>query len=199
LLSSQVTYLGVDTSDAKPHFGYEAPDTIYYAGNTWPVVDESCDVVLCTETLEHVLDPSAFVGEMRRCLRPGGRLVLTAPFAARWHFIPYDYWRFTPSGLSALLERNGFTKVEVYARGNAVTVACYKVMALMLPFLLPQGGSTASRWSARVLGVVVLPAFVIVALIGNVSMRLPGGDDCLGYTALAERADGCAGEGFHRS
>ena len=100
LLSLQASYFGLDTVDAKEHFGYEMPDTLYYAGNIWPVTDESYDVVVCTETLEHVVDPSTFVGEMHRCLRPGGRLLLTVPFAARWHFIPYDYWRFTPSGLS---------------------------------------------------------------------------------------------------
>lgn len=198
LLSSQATYFGIDTVDAMAHFGYEMPDTLYYAGNTWPVTNESCDVVVCTEALEHVVDPSAFVGEMHRCLRPGGRLLLTVPFAARWHFIPYDYWRFTPSGLSVLLGRNGFTKLEVYARGNAVTVACYKVMALMLPFLLPQGRRPIWSWSARVLGVAALPVFIGVALIGNASLRFSGGDDCLGYTVLAERADGQAGEESHR-
>jgi SAM-dependent methyltransferase len=197
LLSSQASYIGLDTVDAKEHFGYEMPDTLYYAGNIWPVADESCDVVVCTEALEHVVDPGAFIGEMHRCLRSGGRLLLTVPFAARWHFIPYDYWRFTPSGLNVLLGRNGFSKVEVYARGNAVTVACYKAMALILPLLLPQDRKPIWSWSARVLGVAALPVFVGVALVGNASLRFSGGDDCLGFTVLAERAGGRTGEGFH--
>jgi SAM-dependent methyltransferase len=197
LLSSNATYFGIDTVDAKARFGYEMPDTIYYSGNTWPVTDQSCDAVVCTEVLEHVVDPSAFVGEMHRCLRPGGRLLLTVPFAARWHFVPYDYWRFTPSGLSILLERSRFAKVEIYARGNALTVACYKLMALMLPLLLPQGGRPLWTWSARILGVAALPLFAAVALIGNLSLRLSGGEDCLGYTVMAERA--VVGEGLQRS
>src|SRR5437588_280735 len=64
-----------------------------------------------------------------------GRLVLTVAFAARWDFVAWDYERFTPSGLDRLLQGAGFRSVEVYARGNELTVACYKVMALILPLL----------------------------------------------------------------
>ncbi len=86
------------------------------------------DTVLCTETLEHVLDPPGFLAEAKRSLRPGGRLILTVPFAARWHYVPFDYWRFTPSGIKHLLSESGFTEIKVYRRGNALTVACYKVI-----------------------------------------------------------------------
>ena len=37
LFSVEVRYQGIDTANAKPHFGYETPDTIYYSGSTWPV------------------------------------------------------------------------------------------------------------------------------------------------------------------
>ena len=36
-------------------------------------------------------------------------ILLTVPFAARWHFVPYDYWRFTPSSFRYLLETTGFS------------------------------------------------------------------------------------------
>ena len=86
------------------------PDTTYYEGDCWPVDNASVDVILCTETLEHVPDPSVFLAEAARCLRPGGWLLLTVPFAARWHYIPHDYWRFTPSGLQRLLAAAGFER-----------------------------------------------------------------------------------------
>jgi len=189
LLPLDVTYLGIDTLDARAHFGYEVSDTVYYAGSTWPVETESIDAVLCTETLEHIADPMDFLREMHRCLRPGGRAILTVPFAARWHFIPHDYWRFTPSGLNRLLQQAHFTDVRVYARGNAVTVACYKLEALLLPLLLPQDRSLLRRLGLSVLGLIVLPAFLLLAIIGFITLLLPGGDDCLGYTALASRRD----------
>jgi SAM-dependent methyltransferase len=186
LINPDATYLGIDTDGAKAHFGYEMPNTTYFSGDVWPVADSSVDVVLCTETLEHVLDTRRFLAEAARCVAPGGTLLLTIPFAARWHFIPYDYWRFTPSSLNHLLTGTGFHSVRVYARGNACTVACYKVMTLLLLLLMPQTASKGLGLLLRLVGLVFLPLFVGLALIANVSLSY-GGDDCLGYTVLAVR------------
>lgn len=56
-----------------------------------PMEDESFDVVLCSEVLEHVPDPVRAVKELTRLLRPGGTLILTAPFASIVHFAPQHY------------------------------------------------------------------------------------------------------------
>jgi SAM-dependent methyltransferase len=194
LISPQATYLGIDTDAAKAHFGYEMPDTTYFSGDRWPVADVTVNVVLCTETLEHVLETRRFLGEAARCLAPGGTLLLTIPFAARWHFIPYDYWRFTPSSLNHLLTTTGFHGTRVYARGNACTVACYKVMTLLLLLLMPQNVSKVMGLLLRLVGLVFLPLFVLLALIANLSLRSKGGDDCLGYTVFAVR-DGAPVDG----
>jgi SAM-dependent methyltransferase len=188
LVNPTATYLGIDTDGAKAHFGYEMPNTTYFSGNVWPVADASVDVVLCTETLEHVLETRQFLFEAARCLAPDGTLLLTIPFAARWHFIPYDYWRFTPSSLNHLLTTTGFRSVRVYARGNACTVACYKVMTLLLLLLMPQTASRMTGLLLRVVGIVLLPLFLLLALIANLSLRGSGGDDCLGYSVFAVRA-----------
>ena len=161
------------------------PDTHYFEGGEWGVTDGAFDTALCTEVLEHVADPPAFLAQTIRCLRPGGRLVMTVPFAARWHFIPYDYWRFTPSSLQTLLTEAGFDEVRVQARGNPLTVACYKVMALMLLLLLGAGASVFRR----ALGVLLLPVLGALACIANLSFAADWGDDCLGYTVTARRPE----------
>lgn len=184
LVGPHARYLGIDTVAAKDAFGYDSEDTIYFSGSSWPVETGAADVVLSTETLEHVLDPHVFIAECRRCLKRGGRLVLTVPFAARWHFVPHDYWRYTPSSLAALLTESGFSEVSVYARGNATTVACYKTLALFLPLLLPrQPGRLAQLW--RALALLSLPLLVALAVVGHVTLGASGGDDCLGYTVIA--------------
>jgi SAM-dependent methyltransferase len=187
LVNPQASYVGIDTDAAKANFGYEMPDTTYFSGDTWPIADASMNVVLCTETLEHVLETRRFLAEAARCLVSGGTLVLTVPFAARWHFIPYDYWRFTPSSFNHLLTTTGFQNVRVYARGNALTVACYKVMTLVLLLLMPQNMSPISGLLLRLAGLVFLPLFVLVAAVANLSLLGPGGDDCLGYTVFGVR------------
>jgi SAM-dependent methyltransferase len=186
LFHRSVRYVGIDTTDAKAHFDYEVPDTLYYDGRAWPVDDGSVDFILCTEALEHIYDTRDFLAEARRCLAHSGRVLFTVPFAARWHYIPYDYWRFTPSSLKSIMAEAGFRGVAVYARGNEITVACYKVMALILPLLLPQGKRPVAAIALRLIGILFLPMFFILAACGNLSLRGRGGDDCLGYTVLAE-------------
>jgi SAM-dependent methyltransferase len=187
LVHPGAVYRAIDYVGAERHFGYSAPDTTYYEGICWPVTDGSVDLILCTETLEHVPEPRAFLAEGFRCLKPGGRILLTVPFAARWHFIPHDYWRLTPAGLERLLSSAGFTGITVHARGNALTVACYKAMALIVPLLLPQGRTLGARLFLQAIGLLLLPLFVLLAVIANISLTGEGGDDCLGYTALALR------------
>jgi SAM-dependent methyltransferase len=185
LVPPGVRYVGIDRVEARAYFGYNVADTLYYEGDRWPTRDDSFDVVLATETLEHVADPAVFLAETQRCLRPGGRLILTVPFAARWHYIPHDYWRFTPSGLAQLLGKAGFQDVAVFARGNEITVACYKVMALILPLLLSPGRGLLSKSIPRVLGLALLPLLLVLAALGNLTLLGNGGEDCLGYTVIA--------------
>jgi SAM-dependent methyltransferase len=189
LVARGTEYIGIDTIEAKEAFGYETAGTRYYDGRTWPLEDASADVVVATETLEHVPDPQHFVREAARVLRIGGSIILTTPFSARWHFIPHDYWRFTPSGYRQLLETAGFRNICVYARGNAVTVASYKCLALLAALLLPQSGSRRNDLLLRLAGVPFIPLFVLLAVAGNISLRARDGDDCLGYTVTAQRTN----------
>ena len=187
LLNPSVHYIALDTADAMAHFGYQTPDTVHFSGDRWPIDDGLADAVLSTETLEHVFEPRTFLAEAARVLRPAGKLILTVPFAARWHYVPHDYWRFTPSSLARLLEESGFADIAVCARGNEITVACQKAIALALPLLLPQAARGPAAWVRRVGGLATFPFMLALAALGNVSLRSDGGDDCLGYTVLAVR------------
>jgi SAM-dependent methyltransferase len=187
LFARDIVYIGIDTADAKAHFGYDIPDTHYFSGDVWPIGDAAVDFILCAETLEHVPDPAAFLAQAWRCLAPGGSLVLTVPFAARWHFVPYDYWRFTPSGIGKLLSDAGFSGACVCARGNALTVACYKVMALILRLALPQRAAWPLRLCLQAASLPFLPLLGALALLANLSLCGQGGEDCLGYTAVARK------------
>lgn len=184
LVNPSADYAAIDSEEAR-HFGYKTANANYYVGDAWPIGNAVVDFILSTETIEHVPDPCMFLREARRCLTPGGTLLLTVPFSARWHFIPYDYWRFTPAGLAKLLREADFKDIKVYARGNEVTVACYKEMALILRLLIPQTGSIAVKLALRFLGILLVPALLALAVIANLSLRGNGGDDCLGYTVIA--------------
>jgi SAM-dependent methyltransferase len=186
LLPASAAYVGLDTRRAGADFGYAiAGVRLIGDSGRCPVTDGEADVVLATETLEHVLDPPAFLAEAFRCLKPGGSLIITVPFSARWHYIPHDYWRFTPSGLSALLDRAGFADIVVHGRGNEWTVACYKLLGAVVSFAVPQAEPGAIR--PRMRAVLAAPLIAVLASLGQVSLRRRSGDDCLGYTAYAVR------------
>jgi SAM-dependent methyltransferase len=173
LLKRAGSYQGLDIAEADERFGYGRPDTLYVTGYPWPIPDRSIDLALCTEVLEHVLEPAELLTEVERCLRPGGRLLMTVPFAARWHFVPFDYWRFTPSAITHLLREAGFVNVRIYSRGNPVTVAAQKVLALIAPL--------------GVMRLPLLPVAAVAALVGHSSLKRDWGEDCLGYTVVASR------------
>lgn len=63
------------------------------------------DCVICTQTLQFLPDLAAALNNVRRALRPGGTLLLTAPALSRISCgnPESDLWRLTPAGLRRLL------------------------------------------------------------------------------------------------
>ncbi len=62
-------------------------------GEQLPFADNSFDLILSNEVIEHVTDDRASVAEMARVARPGGRIVIFAP--NRWYPVEQHgvYWR----------------------------------------------------------------------------------------------------------
>jgi SAM-dependent methyltransferase len=82
-------------------------------GEDLPFVYDSFDVVVSTETLEHVLRPWKFVSEMVRVSRWGGHiLITTVGYSFPEHDVPHDYWRFGHGALEALVEDSGATIIS---------------------------------------------------------------------------------------
>ena len=97
-----------------------------------PLDHASVDLVWCSEVLEHVADTAYLLLEVRRVLRPGGRVLVTVPYHGRIkgalialarfdaHFDPLgQHLRFyTRSSLTATLQRSGFEAVRVRGWGG---------------------------------------------------------------------------------
>ena len=66
------------------------------------IQDNHFDALMCTEVLEHVVDPFAAVRELRRIVKVGGYILFTTPLNARIHGPVPDCWRFTEFGLQVL-------------------------------------------------------------------------------------------------
>jgi SAM-dependent methyltransferase len=71
-------------------------------GAALPFADNSVDLVITQEVLEHVGDFHELVDEIHRVLKPGGAFFCQVPFQIGFHPGPMDYWRFTVQGLEHL-------------------------------------------------------------------------------------------------
>lgn len=96
-----------------------------------PVSDASFDVVLCTEVLEHTVDPHKVIEELARILKPQGKLILTAPFFSLTHFAPFHYATgFNRYFYDATFKRNGLQMVECTPNGNYFECLAQEVLRL---------------------------------------------------------------------
>lgn len=75
-----------------------------------PFDDNSFDVVVCGQTLEHAEKPWILAREMGRVLKPGGLVFWIAPWRFHVHrdaLCPYDRWRILDDGMKVLLKEAG--------------------------------------------------------------------------------------------
>jgi len=134
LLQAGLQVVAVDVADAALRRARERvagldARLIPFTGS-WPLEDASFDVVWSGETIEHVADTAPWLAEIRRVLRPGGRLLLTTPNhgpltrlslalssrAFERHFDPLgEHLRFyTRRSLTGLLHGLGFPEAHVF-------------------------------------------------------------------------------------
>ncbi|HVS29242.1 MAG TPA: methyltransferase domain-containing protein, partial [Solirubrobacteraceae bacterium] len=138
LARAGVRATGIDVAEAalrharERHAGLELDFALAPVDGPLPLGDASVDVVWASEVIEHVADTARWLSEVRRVLRPGGRLLLTTPYHGRvrnvWvaltgfeaHYDPRsDHLRFyTRSSLQALLEDFGFGELRLRAAGG---------------------------------------------------------------------------------
>ncbi len=112
------SHVGVD--------GYAGPAVDHVASaEALPLQDGGFDVVLCTQVLQHVDDPSLVCRELYRVLAPGGLCLLSTHGTFIYHPHPVDHWRWTGPGLEKLFRKAGFEDVRVGGtEGIASSIGC---------------------------------------------------------------------------
>lgn len=95
-------FITVRTLDIDPESGCDFIADICKRNDQIP--DANFDFIVCTEVLEHTLNPFGAIHEIRRLLKPAGLLFGSTPFNFRIHGPLPDCWRFTEHGLRVLLK-----------------------------------------------------------------------------------------------
>lgn len=91
-----------------------------FVSDTRPLPNGTADVVLCHHALEHLLAPAPALAEMRRLLKPAGRLLLWVPFEDEPRHRRFTHgeknhhlYSWNPQTLGNLLEQCGFRARDV--------------------------------------------------------------------------------------
>lgn len=78
-----------------------------------PVEDDSFDLVICRELIEHVLNPVMLLTEMYRVLKKGGYMLITTPNA--YNVRPDGVWHqraYSPGYFLRTLKKHGFKIID---------------------------------------------------------------------------------------
>ena len=103
-------WIGIDIQEGYNVDMVMSAESLTFANDTF-------NACLCSEVLEHVVNPGQVLREIHRVLTKGGNVLITTMFAFPIHNYPSDYWRFSTEGLTLLLEQAGFVNVEIETAG----------------------------------------------------------------------------------
>lgn len=183
LRHTQTTYYGIDIVDAEK-FDYKNPEVTPFNGEDIPFPDEKFDALICTEVLEHVENYQKLVNEIFRVMKKGGTGVVTIPWSARYHYIPFDYFRYTPSALKSIFRR--FSEVSIRPRGSDTIAIVSKIIVLWFRNLIPK---RPWDWFLLPVWIALLPVLGLLVFVAHVILWLGWGsdDDPLGYTIVVKK------------
>jgi 2-polyprenyl-3-methyl-5-hydroxy-6-metoxy-1,4-benzoquinol methylase len=121
----------------------------------------SFDVIFSKSVIEHLFDPSKFVSECRRVLKPGGRIIVMTPdwgSTMKIFFDDYSHRQpYTATALKDLLDVFGFYKTHAelfYQLPVLWKYPALKAVSRILQFMVPVTAKSKIkfiRWSVELM------------------------------------------------
>jgi 2-polyprenyl-3-methyl-5-hydroxy-6-metoxy-1,4-benzoquinol methylase len=147
------------------------------------------DVAVLSNVLEHVPDPLQMLLDSRRILSTNGRLWISCPnsqswlrnvfgkYWINWH-VPFHISQFSPQTVTTLVEKAGFTRIEIHQ----VTPALWVAMSIIAKMFAKEGHPTRQlRNPLLVVTLMLLIRFAAFPVLWLQNKR--GRGDCLLITA----------------
>lgn len=73
------------------------------------------DAVICNQVVQYLDNPVRVLADLRRMMTPGAYLLMTGP--TNWPIVEReDLWRFTPAGITRMLDGAGWVEIEAEQR-----------------------------------------------------------------------------------
>lgn len=98
------------------------PDFVAWQAYQFPLADNSYDIVLSGQVIEHVAKIWRWMPELARVCKKGGYVITINPVSWEYHPDPLDCWRIYPDGMKALYEDAGLTiNLSLFETNDGVT------------------------------------------------------------------------------
>ena len=91
-----------DLDNQHPH-----ADVACDLNHRWPFAEQTFDTILLLDVIAHLEHPAHALKEAARCLRPGGKLILSTPFAYWISMFPDEYYHPTGRALRLMSGQSG--------------------------------------------------------------------------------------------
>jgi SAM-dependent methyltransferase len=152
-------YRSIFTTRGITHIGYDVAnhggaDLVGPATGGLPFRDGSVDAILCTQVLQEADCPPVLLAELRRVLKTGGQILLTAPGAYSM-YSDTDRWRWSAAGFRELF--NEWDDVTVRPQGGGVQ-CCMQLFVRVLSLLANDHPRLLSFVAA-----ILIPFFNLIA------------------------------------
>jgi ubiquinone/menaquinone biosynthesis C-methylase UbiE len=180
-LNQNIKYISMDLGVGDAKVDYSHLDIKGDLRNI-PLENESVDVIINIQVLEHVPEPWKVLAEFSRILKPGGKLFLSCPQSVEMHQVPYDFYRYTKFGLTFLMESNGlkieWMKPQLGNFSHIISDTCYSLR--MLPKL---GKNKISRFLWKCISVFFIQIYgkIIKPLTQKIDRNPIFQDNSTGY------------------
>jgi SAM-dependent methyltransferase len=119
---------------------------------SFPIPENTYDLVLTGQVIEHVKKIWIWVKELDRVCKPGGYVIIINPVSWHFHQVPVDCWRIYPDGMRALLEDTSLRIID--SRFESLELPGYK---RYLPGVSPEWQTPKLRLFNRIAGFFGIP------------------------------------------
>ena len=147
-----------------------------------PVDDASFDAILCSEVFEHIPDAIAAVREFQRILKPGGTLLITAPFNSLTHFSPYHFCGYNRYWYMHHLPLMGLEIGEIEPNGSWFAFVAQE---------LRRSRFVGGMYASGLLGLITRVAAIPLLFMLTLQVRLDRGSQellCFGFMVRATKS-----------
>jgi ubiquinone/menaquinone biosynthesis C-methylase UbiE len=165
------SFVAVSVAETKVRAADKRPPVTFLQGDAQnlPFADDSFDLVISCETIEHLPDASKALREMFRVSRPGGKLLLTTPNYANFMGLYELYSLFRHPGRKddqPFDRRQWFPQIRKFVRGAGWTILRTDGTVHQFPFVPGRGPIRlifleSSRTLRKLLSPLALHYFVV--------------------------------------